>query len=100
MSAITAWPSADSRGPDRGYLAAYARSICVIYHGAAFDAWLFVLAFATSIFGSLVGLGGGFILVPLLRLVFGLPPAITAGSSLVLVVTNNAMASIAYFRQR
>jgi uncharacterized protein len=72
----------------------------VIYHGAAFDAWLFVLAFAISIFGSLVGLGGGFILVPLLRLVFGLPPAITAGSSLVLVVTNNAMASIAYFRQR
>ncbi|MBV8530975.1 MAG: sulfite exporter TauE/SafE family protein, partial [Candidatus Eremiobacteraeota bacterium] len=67
---------------------------------AALNLWLFILAFAVSVFGSLVGLGGGFILVPLLRLLFGLPPAITAGSSLALVVTNNAMASIAYFRQR
>jgi uncharacterized membrane protein YfcA len=70
------------------------------YNAAALNLWLFVLAFAISVFGSLVGLGGGFILVPLLRLLFGLPPAITAGSSLALVVTNNAMASIAYFRQR
>lgn len=67
---------------------------------AALNLWLFVLAFAISVFGSLVGLGGGFILVPLLRLLFGIPPAITAGSSLALVVTNNATASIAYFRQR
>jgi len=61
---------------------------------------MFALALSISIFGTLVGLGGGFLLVPLLRLIFGLPPAITAGSSLALVVTNNATASIAYFRQR
>ena len=65
-----------------------------------FGVVLFLLALSVSVFGSLVGLGGGFILVPLLRLFFGLPPALTAGSSLVLVVTNNATASIAYFRQR
>lgn len=61
---------------------------------------MFALALGISVFGTLVGLGGGFLLVPLLRLIFGLPPAITAGSSLALVVTNNATASIAYFRQR
>ncbi len=64
------------------------------------DLWLFLAGLAISIFGSIVGLGGGFVLVPLLRLFFGLPPATVAGTSLALVVTNNATASVAYFLQR
>ena len=62
--------------------------------------WLFLAGLAVSIFGSVVGLGGGFVLVPLLRLFLGLPPAMVAGTSLALVVTNNATASITYLLQR
>jgi uncharacterized membrane protein YfcA len=64
------------------------------------DLGLFVAGLAISIFGSIVGLGGGFVLVPLLRLFFGLPPAMVAGTSLALVVANNATASASYFLQR
>jgi uncharacterized protein len=62
--------------------------------------WLFVAGFVTSVAGSVVGLGGGFLLVPALRLFFALSPAVVAGTSLALVVTNNATASIAYAMQR
>jgi uncharacterized membrane protein YfcA len=71
-----------------------------IPHAVLLDLGLFFAGVAVSIFGSIVGLGGGFVLVPLLRLFFGLPPALVAGTSLALVVTNNATASITYFFQR
>lgn len=61
---------------------------------------LFGAAFVASVFGSMVGLGGGFILVPLLRLFFGLAPAEAAGTSLVLVVANSASGSFTYMLQR
>lgn len=61
---------------------------------------LFVAAFLASIFGSMVGLGGGFILVPVLRLFFGLAPAEAAGTSLVLVVANSASGALTYLLQR
>jgi uncharacterized protein len=62
--------------------------------------WLFVAGFVTSVVGSIVGLGGGFLLVPALRLFFAMPPAIVAGTSLAMVVTNNATASVTYAMQR
>jgi uncharacterized protein len=71
-----------------------------IHHAVVLDLGLFLAGFAISIFGSIVGLGGGFVLVPLLRLFFGLPPALVAGTSLALVVTNNATASVTYLFQR
>jgi uncharacterized protein len=61
---------------------------------------LFAAAFVASIFGSMVGLGGGFIFVPLLRLVFGLPPAEAAGTSLVLVTANSGAGAFTYFLQK
>jgi uncharacterized membrane protein YfcA len=61
---------------------------------------LFGAAFVASVFGSMVGLGGGFILVPLLRLVFGLPPAEAAGTSLVLVTANSGAGAFTYFLHR
>jgi uncharacterized membrane protein YfcA len=61
---------------------------------------LFGTAFVASVCGSMVGLGGGFILVPLLRLVFGLAPAEAAGTSLVLVAANSAAGSFTYFLQK
>jgi uncharacterized membrane protein YfcA len=64
------------------------------------DAELFGTAFLASIFGSMVGLGGGFILVPALRLFFGLGPAEAAGTSLVLVVANSGSGAFTYLLQR
>jgi len=61
---------------------------------------LFISAFLASIFGSMVGLGGGFILVPILRLFFGLAPAEAAGTALVLVVANSGSGAFTYLMQR
>ena len=61
---------------------------------------LFGAAFIASVCGSMVGLGGGFILVPLLRLVFKLPPAEAAGTSLVLVTANSGAGAFTYFLHR
>ncbi len=48
----------------------------------------------------MVGLGGGFILVPILRLFFGLAPADAAGTSLVLVMANSASGAFTYLMQQ
>lgn len=48
----------------------------------------------------MVGLGGGFVMVPALRLLYGLSPAVAAGTSLILVVANSASGSFAYLRQK
>lgn len=48
----------------------------------------------------MVGLGGGFIVVPVLRLFFGVPPAIAAGTSLALVLANSASGATTYLLQR
>ncbi len=53
-----------------------------------------------SVFGSLVGLGGGFVVIPLLRVAFGVPPAQAAGTSLLLVFANTAAATVGYLRDR
>ena len=50
---------------------------------------------ATGLFGSLLGLGGGVLLVPLLTLGFGLPLREAVGVSLVaVIVTSSAAASV------
>lgn len=50
---------------------------------------------ATGLFGSLLGLGGGVLLVPLLTLGFGLPVREAAGVSLVcVIVTSGASAAV------
>jgi len=48
----------------------------------------------------MVGLGGGFILVPILRLFMGFSPAYAAGTSLILVVANSASGAFTYILQR
>jgi len=53
-----------------------------------------------SVFGSMVGLGGGFVLVPLLRLFLGFSPADAAGTSLVLIVANSASGAFTYLLHR
>lgn len=48
----------------------------------------------------MVGLGGGFIIVPVLRLFFGLGPAEASGTSLALVVANSGSGALTYLLQR
>jgi len=48
----------------------------------------------------MVGLGGGFILTPLLRLFLGFSPAAAAGTSLVLIVANSASGAFTYLLHR
>jgi uncharacterized membrane protein YfcA len=57
---------------------------------------LFCTGLLAAIFGSMVGLGGGFIVVPALRLFFGLGPGEAAGTSLALVVANSASGAFTY----
>jgi len=59
---------------------------------------LFLVVAGASVFGSLVGLGGGFVVIPVLRLFYGIPPAEVAGTSLVLVFANTAASSIGFLR--
>lgn len=53
-----------------------------------------------GLLGSMVGLGGGFIVIPVMRLFYGMAPATTAGVSLVMVLANAASGSLAFWRQR
>jgi uncharacterized membrane protein YfcA len=58
------------------------------------------LGLAIGTFGTLIGAGGGFILVPLLLLGYQFPPADAVGTSLSLVFLNALSGSLAYLRQR
>jgi uncharacterized protein len=60
---------------------------------------LFVVAACAGALGSMVGLGGGFILVPVLRLAFGFAPAEAAGTSLLLIVASSASSTVTYLLQ-
>jgi len=68
-------------------------------HAAGLSSALFIAGIAASFLGSVVGLGGGFLVIPILRLFFHLPPTLTAGTSLFLVTANVASASISFWRQ-
>jgi len=50
--------------------------------------------------GAFLGVGGGFILVPLLTLLFGLDPHHAVGTSLATIMFTGAFSASAYFRQR
>ena len=66
----------------------------------AVDAGLVVLGAAVGAFGTLIGAGGGFLLVPLLLLLFRVPHTTAVGTSLALVFLNAASGTVAYLRQR
>ena len=59
-----------------------------------------LLGFAVGAFGTLVGAGGGFILVPILLLLYpDRPPEVITAMSLFVVLGNASSGSIAYYRQ-
>jgi len=61
---------------------------------------LFAFGLLVGCYGSLVGAGGGFLMVPVFLLVFRFPPTLAAGTSLTVVFANAAAGSYSYFRQR
>ena len=64
-------------------------------HDAAIAALMMAGGFAAGVFGSLLGLGGGILIVPLLTLGFNLPLREAVGVSLVaVIVTSSASASV------
>ncbi len=61
---------------------------------------LLVAGLAIGAFGTLIGAGGGFLVVPILLLGYHFPPADAVGTSLAVVFLNALSGAIAYLRQR
>lgn len=61
---------------------------------------LFMLGFAVGAAGTLIGAGGGFILVPVFLLALHYPPQYAVGTSLAVVFFNALSGTIAYIRQK
>jgi len=59
---------------------------------------IFIGSVVAGTLGSLVGLGGGVLLVPLLTLVFGLPISLAIGVSIISVIATSSGAAAAYVR--
>ena len=57
---------------------------------------LLIIGFLTGVYGVMVGAGGGFILVPILVLFWGIDPSTAAGTSLALVAVNSWSGSYGY----
>ncbi len=70
-------------------------------HGAyswVYPALIFVGSIAAGLLGSLVGLGGGVLIVPLLTLLFGFPIYFAIGASIISVIATSSGAAAAYVR--
>ena len=50
--------------------------------------WLIPLGFAAGVLGSMIGLGGGIIVVPILTFL-GIPPTVAASNSLFAALSNS-----------
>jgi uncharacterized membrane protein YfcA/uncharacterized membrane protein len=61
---------------------------------------IFLGAIAAGLLGSLVGLGGGVLIVPLLTLVFGFPIYFAIGASIISVIATSSGAAAAYVKDR
>ena len=59
-----------------------------------------VVAAVAAVLGSMLGLGGGVFLVPIVTLFFGIDPKIAVGASAVVVVTNSVVGSAGHLRSR
>ena len=61
--------------------------------------WLIGLGFAAGILGSIIGLGGGIIVVPVLTFL-GFPPTAAASNSLFAAFSNAVASTVSYSRQK
>jgi len=61
---------------------------------------VFVAAIAAGVLGSLLGLGGGIIVIPFLTLVMGISIRYAIGASVISVIATSSGAAAAYVRER
>lgn len=61
--------------------------------------WLILLGFAAGLLGSMIGLGGGIIVVPVLTFL-GFPPTVAASNSLFAALSNATASTISYSKQK
>ena len=61
--------------------------------------WLILLGFAGGILGSMIGLGGGIIVVPVLTFM-GFPPTAAASNSLFAALSNSIASTVSYTKQK
>ena len=61
--------------------------------------WLILLGFTAGILGSILGLGGGIIIVPILTFL-GIPPTTAASNSLFAAFSNAVASTISYSKQK
>lgn len=61
--------------------------------------WLVPLGFIAGVLGSMIGLGGGIIVVPVLTF-FGFPPTLAASNSLFAAFSNAVASTFSYSRQK
>src|SRR5438309_5756304 len=66
---------------------------------AEFTGAVAAAAFGAGLLGSLTGLGGGVVIVPLLTLVFGVDIRYAIGASLVSVIATSSGAAAAYVKE-
>jgi uncharacterized membrane protein YfcA len=71
-----------------------------IHFSALVPVLIFLASIVAGLLGSLVGLGGGVLIVPLLTLVFKLPVAFAIGASIISVIATSSGAAAAYVRDR
>ena len=63
------------------------------------DLWLLLLGFAAGVLGSMIGLGGGIVVVPVLTFL-GFSPALAASNSLFAAFSNAIASSVSYAKQK
>jgi uncharacterized membrane protein YfcA len=61
---------------------------------------LFFVGIGVGMFGTIIGVGGGFIVVPLLTIVYQFSPQYSVGTSMVIVALNAISGTSSYIRQR
>ncbi len=61
--------------------------------------WLLPLGFVAGVIGSMIGLGGGFVVVPVLTF-FGFSPTLAASNSLFAAFSNSIASSVSYAKQK
>jgi uncharacterized protein len=61
---------------------------------------IFLIGIAAGVVGSMLGLGGGIIIVPALTLLFGIPIQTAVAASTVSIIATSTGAAVAYLRDR
>jgi len=64
------------------------------------ELFLFLIGIGVGMFGTIIGVGGGFIVVPLLSIVYHYTPQYAVGTSMMIVALNAISGTTSYIRQR